>query len=254
MNDYERMAEMLLQSHYAGALTGAGISVESGIPDFRSENGLWAKYDPMEYGDIESFRANPAKVWKMLLEMDTLLGRALPNPGHVALAQLEQQGILKAVVTQNVDSLHQKAGSLQVIEFHGHNRTLRCEECRRRFARENVFLDKIPPLCSCGSPLRPEFVFFGEEIPLEAYQQAMAAAQHCDLMLVVGTSATVAPASYLPRTAKRRGAAVVEVNPKATQLSYDTSDLHLAEPAGRALPAVMAALDALRAERRKKSK
>ena len=254
MGIYRIVAERLITCRCTIALTGAGISVESGIPDFRSANGLWAKYDPMEYGDIESFRANPAKVWKMLLEMDTLLGRALPNPGHVALAQLEQQGILKAVVTQNVDSLHQKAGSVQVIEFHGHNRTLRCEECRRRFARENVFLDKIPPLCSCGSPLRPEFVFFGEEIPLEAYQQAMAAAQHCDLMLVVGTSATVAPASYLPRTAKRRGAAVVEVNPKATQLSHDTSDLHLAEPAGKALPAVMAALEALRAERRKKSK
>ena len=251
MNDYQKMADLLLQSRYAVALTGAGISVESGIPDFRSEKGLWSTYDPMEYGHIDSFRSNPAKVWKMLLEMDSVLMKAVPNSAHYALADLERRGILKAIVTQNVDSLHQKAGSLNVIEFHGNNRSLRCGRCSRTYARESVSFEKIPPLCACGYPLRPEFVFFGEEIPPDAYQKAMTSAQRCDLMLVVGTSATVAPASYLPRTAKSRRAILLEVNPAATELSHRMSDLHIAESAGKALPAIVAALDASSPKQRK---
>ncbi len=243
MIDCELAAEKLLQSRYAVALTGAGISVESGIPDFRSKDGLWSKYDPMEFGHIDSFRANPRKVWKMLSEMDMLLRRAQPNGAHYALAQMEDMGILKAIITQNIDSLHQRAGSRNVIEFHGHNRTLRCERCHRRFDRESVSLESLPPLCSCGSFLRPEFVFFGEEIPPEAYRRAMDAAQHCDVMLVVGTSATVAPASFLPRAAKSRGAFLLEINPTKTQLSDLYSDMHFADMAGRVLPAILAELN-----------
>jgi len=243
MNLYERAAQQILQSHCLIALTGAGISVESGIPDFRSPGGLWSKYDPFEYGHIESFRTNPRRVWQMLLEMDKLLLQAHPNPAHFALADLEHRGLLQIIITQNVDSLHQRAGSRNVVEFHGHNRTFRCDACDNRFAREAISLDDIPPYCRCGCAIRPEFVFFGENIPSAAYHDAMMAVDKCDMMLVVGTSATVAPASLLPSSAKRRGAFLLEVNPNRTELSHRMSDLHIAESAGKALPAMISALD-----------
>jgi len=241
-------AERILRSRHLIALTGAGISVESGIPDFRSPGGLWSKYDPMEFGHIESFRMNPNRVWKMLLEMDELLLRANPNPAHFALADLEKRGVLKAVITQNVDSLHQRAGSVNVIEFHGHNRSLRCDSCGKRFSRKEISLVTVPPCCHCGFPLRPEFVFFGENIPPTAHEEAMVAAESCDVMLIIGTSATVVPASFLPKSAKRRGAFLLEINPCKTDLSYRMSDLHIEEPAGRALPAIITELDQLGSE------
>ena len=243
MDHYKKAAYQLRQSRYAIVLTGAGISVESGIPDFRSEEGLWSKYDPMEFGHILSFQSDPAKVWGMLLEMDQLLTEAEPNPAHYALAHLEEQGIVRVVVTQNVDSLHQRAGSRRVVEYHGHNRTLTCNECRQRFSRETVSLENLPPLCGCGGPLRPDYVFFGEDIPRQAYQEAQAAAHDCDLIMVVGTSATVAPASYLPLIAKKRGAFVLEINPSKTDLTFQLTDLHIAESAGKALPAIIDALN-----------
>jgi NAD-dependent deacetylase len=242
-NPHEQAANRLQLSRYAVALTGAGISVESGIPDFRSAGGLWSRFDPMEFGHIESFRRNPAKVWQMLLEMDALLEQATPNPAHVVLAQLEQRQLLKAVVTQNVDSLHQRAGSAAVIEYHGHGRTLRCEECGRVHARERLALATLPPRCSCGGPLRPSFVFFGEDIPPQAHRQAMEAVGACDLLMVVGTSGTVAPASYLPAVAKEHGAFILEINPVRTEISTRFADLSIAEPAGKALPGILAALD-----------
>jgi NAD-dependent deacetylase len=243
MDSYQKAAIKLAKSRHAVALTGAGISVESGIPDFRSAGGLWSRYDPMEYGHIESFRVNPAKVWKMILEMDKMLTRAQPNQAHATLAELENRGIMKAVVTQNVDSLHQRAGSRMVVEFHGHNRTYRCDWCRKQVDRESMSFDVLPPLCACGGPMRPEFVFFGEDIPPKAHSLAMAAAEKCDLMLVVGTSATVAPASYLPVIAKGRGAFILEINPAVTALTDQMTDLHIPESAGKALPAILAALD-----------
>lgn len=243
MDVYEQMAERFRRSRYAIALTGAGISVESGIPDFRSADGLWSKYDPVEFAYIASFRANPAKVWKMLVELDGILLRAKPNGAHLALAELEKRGILRAVVTQNVDSLHQRAGSTRVVEFHGNSRTLRCDACERRFPRETVSLASLPPLCGCGGALRPDLVFFGEAIPDDAYHQALVAAEKCDLMLIVGTSASVAPASQLPLVAKRKGAFLLEINPRASELTHHLTDLRIAEPAGIALPAILTAID-----------
>ena len=243
MNNYVKTAELLVQSRHVMALTGAGISVESGIPDFRSRDGLWSRYDPVEFGYIESFRANPEKVWKMLLEMDRLRTGAQPNTGHMALAELEKRGILREIVTQNVDSLHQKAGSHNVIEFHGHARSLRCDRCHERFPRENISLKDIPPRCGCGYALRPEFVFFGEEIPRDALKQAMDAAQECDFMMIVGTSASVAPASHLPRVATNRGAFLLEINPMETELSNHTIDLRISQTAGKALSCIVAALN-----------
>ncbi|MEM5790067.1 MAG: Sir2 family NAD-dependent protein deacetylase, partial [Syntrophobacteraceae bacterium] len=137
MSDYHKFSELLCGSRYAVALTGAGISVESGIPDFRSKNGLWSRYDPNEYAYIESFRKDPDKVWKMLVEMDELFSIVQPNKAHLALSELEKLGILKMLVTQNIDSLHQRAGSTNVVEFHGHFRSLHCESCMRTCLREN---------------------------------------------------------------------------------------------------------------------
>ncbi len=245
MNEVRKAARLVAEGRSTVALTGAGISVESGIPDFRSENGLWSRYEPMEYGHISAFRADPKKVWKMLLEMDALLGAARPNPAHLALARLEELNLLKMVITQNVDSLHQKAGSRKVIEFHGHGRTLRCDQCGGRLSRESVDLGEGPVFCSCGSAMRPEFVFFGEQIPQDAYAGAVEAVRNCDVMLVIGTSAAVAPASHLPFLAKRGGAAVIVVDPQTIELPSACIDLHIAEPAGKALPAMVMALNDL---------
>ena len=235
MEKYDRFSELLIDSRYAIALTGAGISVESGIPDFRGKNGIWSKRDPFEYGHIDSFRANPAKVWKMLMEMGALVESVNPNDAHIALAELEKLGIIKTVITQNVDSLHQRAGSSSVVEFHGSFRRMHCNNCQKSYLREDISLVRLPPLCSCGGPIRPDIILFGEGIPPGAYSMAFEAAQKCDLMLVVGTSASVAPASELPWIAKGKGARVLEINPVASELSDKITEIHIMEPAGVAL-------------------
>ncbi len=239
MDKYHRFSKLLLQSRHAIALTGAGISVESGIPDFRGSNGLWVKYDPFEYGHIDSFRANPAKVWKMLMEMGALIEGVSPNEAHLALGELEQHGIIKMVITQNVDSLHQRGGSSNVVEFHGNFRRMHCDNCEKPFLRGDISLERLPPLCSCGGPIRPDVVLFGEGIPAEAYSIAFDAAAKCDLMVVVGTSATVAPASHLPLIAKRRGAHIVEINPVASEVSDQVTELHITECAAVAFRNIM---------------
>ena len=239
MDKYHRFSKLLLQSRYAIALTGAGISVESGIPDFRGKNGLWTKYDPFEYGYIDSFRANPEKVWKMLMEMDALVEGVKPNEAHLALGELEKLGIIKMVITQNVDSLHQRGGSSNVVEFHGNFRRLHCDNCQKPFLRAEISLEKLPPLCSCGGPIRPDVILFGEGIPAEAYSRAFDAAEKCDLMVVIGTSASVAPASQLPLIAKSRGAHVLEINPVASEVSGHITELHIMECASVALINIM---------------
>jgi NAD-dependent deacetylase len=243
MESSQEAASLLARSRYAVVLTGAGISVESGIPDFRSAGGLWSRFDPMEYGHIDSFRSHPGRVWKMLLEMDRLLSSAAPNPAHLALAELERRGRVHCVITQNVDSLHQRAGSRNVIEFHGNGRKLRCDQCGEKYQRQGLALETMPPTCSCGGPIRPDFVFFGEDIPVEAYRCAMEAAHRCDLMMVVGTSASVAPASHLPLVAKKASASLVVVNPEKTDLPTRLVDLHVSASAGTALPAIVEELD-----------
>ncbi len=239
MDKHHRFSKLLLKSRHAIALTGAGISVESGIPDFRGSNGLWTRYDPFEYGHIDSFRANPLKAWKMLVEMGALIERVSPNEAHLALGELERLGIMKMVITQNVDSLHQRGGSSNVVEFHGNFRGMHCNNCQKRFDRKDISLEKLPPLCSCGGPIRPDVILFGEGIPPDAYAHAFEAAEVCDLILVVGTSASVAPASQLPLIAKSHGAHVLEINPVASELSEWVTDLHIMEPAAAALGTIV---------------
>ena len=247
MDKYQRFSNLLLQSRYAVALTGAGISVESGIPDFRGKDGFWTKYDPFEYGHIDSFRANPAKVWKMLMEMGALVEGVNPNEAHLALGELEKLGIIKMVITQNVDSLHQRGGSSNVVEFHGSFRRMHCDNCQKPFLRADISLVRLPPLCSCGGPIRPDIILFGEGIPAEAYRRAFDAAEKCDLMVVVGTSARVAPASQLPLIAKRRGALVLEINPVASELSDRITELHIMESAAVAFRNIMENVRAMHA-------
>ena len=241
----EEAAKTIAKAKHVIALTGAGISVESGIPDFRSAGGLWSKYDPMEYAYIGTFIKNPQKVWQVLGEMIGLLLEAKPNPAHLALADLEKTGKLKSIVTQNIDNLHQKAGSSHVIEYHGNGYRLVCPKCSNLY---NVldFADDIqgrgkdfPPRCKCNAILKPDVVFFGEAIPPHAHDQALQAASMCDVMLIIGTSALVAPVNYLPPLAKQKGAKLIEINVEKTVLTYEFSDYFIQGQAGLQVPALV---------------
>jgi NAD-dependent deacetylase len=235
-----KAAGILAGAKCAVALTGSGISVESGIPPFRGKGGLWEKMDPMEVAHIDTFRRDPARVWKLLIgELKTCLDQARPNPAHLALAQLEAMGKLAAVITQNVDGLHQAAGNSEVIEFHGSFAWQLCMDCGQRLETRRVDMDPLPPRCACGGILRPDCVFFGEMIPPQHLMRSQLLAQQCDVMLVVGTSAVVQPAATMPVIAKQGGAAVIEVNPEATPLSANISDLLVKGPAGSVLPELL---------------
>ena len=239
----EQAARLLARSRSAVALTGAGISVESGIPPFRGKGGLWEKLDPMKYAHIDAYERNPAQVWKMLFSgLKAVLQEAGPNDGHMGLFHLEQMGIVHTIVTQNIDGLHQRAGSRDVIEFHGTFAVVRCMQCDGCLDSNQLNLDKLPPRCACGGILRPDVVMFGEIIPFARLQRAQTLASNCDLMLVVGTSATVAPAAHLPVIAKRGGAAIIEINPEPTPLTNQVSDVTLLGKAGRVMTELVAAV------------
>jgi len=209
------------------ALTGAGISLESGIPAFRGAQGLWGKYDPMEYATLGAFLRSPEKVWRMLSEMVALCGGAVPNAAHAGLAELEGMGILRAVITQNVDGLHQAAGSRRVIEYHGNMEALVCISCWKRYPTRDRLADGEAPACDCGQILKPDVVLFGEPIPWLAQEQAEEEARTCGVLMVLGTSAQVSPACDIPRIAKKAGASVVEINPEETTLTGPVTDLHI---------------------------
>ena len=230
----KEVAEEIIKSKFCIALTGAGISTESGIPDFRSKDGLWSRYDINEYGYLQSFLKNPAKVWKMLAEMAELFEKAKPNPAHYALAELEKLGLLKAVITQNVDGLHQEAGSKKVIEFHGSFNTLTCLNCGKKYSKEEINLKNLPR-CTCNGILKPDIVFFGEPIPTKALNEAFELASKSDLMLVIGTSCAVYPAAELPIIVKRNGGKIIEINREESELSY-LADYKLLGKAGEILP------------------
>jgi NAD-dependent deacetylase len=220
----------------AVALTGAGVSVESGIPDFRSAGGLWERYPPEEHGTIEAFHAEPERFWRFYRELLRVVGDARPNPGHLALARLERLGVLAAVITQNVDGLHQAAGSSEVIELHGGPDALVCLACGAR-RRERLAALTAAPRCACGATLKPDVVLFGEELPRAALARAQELASRCDVMLVVGTSAMVHPAATLPRRAFEAGATLCELNLEPTDLSLTGTVRWFAQgKAGTTLP------------------
>jgi NAD-dependent deacetylase len=220
-------ARLLAERRNAVALTGAGISVESGIPSFRGAQGMWAKYDPMEYATLHAFMHSPRKVWEMLTEMVSVCGGSMPNAAHKGLAALEATGVVRAVITQNVDGLHQAAGSHRVIEYHGNLAELICVTCWRRYPTRERWIPGAVPLCDCGEILKPNVVLFGEAIPWLAQEQAEEEARTCGVLLVIGTSAQVSPACDIPRIAKESGAAVVEINPEPTSLTASVTDIRL---------------------------
>ncbi|MBU0987127.1 MAG: NAD-dependent deacylase [Proteobacteria bacterium] len=242
----QKAAQDLAGTTRAVALTGAGISVESGIPPFRGKGGLWEKIDPMEFAHINAFLKDPAKVWHVLIrEMKGMVDNARPNDAHKALARLEQLGILKTIITQNVDGLHQMAGNTDVIEFHGNFAWQRCMDCGGRCKTAHIDLSQIPPRCECGGIYKPDCVFFGEMIPPQLLRRSEQVALDCDIMLVVGTSALVQPAAFMPLIAKQAGAKVIEVNPERTLLSDRTSDYIIMGKAGQVMNRLTAEVERL---------
>ena len=240
----KQAAKDLAASQKVAALTGAGISIESGIPPFRGKGGLWEKFDPMEIAHIDAFMRDPARVWNILVkEMKEIVDMASPNDGHRGLAKLESMGKLKTVITQNIDGLHQAAGNKDVIEFHGNFAWQRCMECNQKYETGKVDISEIPPRCNCGGILRPDAVFFGEMIPQDALWRSRQAASECDLMLVVGTSAVVQPAALMPVLAKETGAKIIEINPEKTPLTDEISDYLIKGEAGEVMNRVMLELE-----------
>lgn len=256
MDPIKRAAADLAKSTYAIALTGAGISTESGIPDFRGPSGIWTKDPEAEkraYQSYAKFQRNPKEYWEDRLAGPSLLGdlnKMAPNPGHYALAELEKMGILKCVITQNIDNLHQKAGSKRVLDYHGNAFKLRCVSCSGRFENREFDLqrlrieDQLPPLCrGCGGVLKSDIVHFHEPIPADVAQQSLVEAGKCDLMLVCGTSAVVYPFALLPRVAKQRQLGketiLIEINAEPTPLTEEmVSDYLIQGKTGQILPKI----------------
>jgi NAD-dependent deacetylase len=243
----ERLAELFRERGPAVVLTGAGISTESGIPDFRSAGGLWSQFDPMDYGSIESFRENPARVWEFYAPRFSMLTAAEPNAGHVALAELERLGHVSALVTQNIDLLHERAGSREVIEVHGSIRTATCPGCGRSYPLSEVLalLDgSAAPACAdCGAVIKPDVVFFGELLPEAAMERAHELAASTSLMLVVGSALEVYPVAGLPLDTLRAGGALAIVNRGPTAMDAKAT-LKLDGSAGEILPQLAEALAA----------
>lgn len=234
-----KAAELLSTARHVVCSTGAGISKESGIPTFRDPAvGLWENYDPMDLATPEGFSRQPATVWRWYASRREKIREAAPNPGHLALVEIEKRARRFTLITQNIDNLHRRAGSREVIELHGNIERFRCFD-RDHPCEEPPQGPEIPPLCpTCGSMIRPDVVWFGEMLPKEAIDRAFAEASRCDLMLVVGTSGMVVPAAALPVEAKRGGAVVIEVNPEPSEITR-VSDLFLEGPAGEVLPGIV---------------
>jgi NAD-dependent protein deacetylase/lipoamidase len=241
------LAELIRTSQPCVVLTGAGISTESGVPDFRSPSGLWAQFDPLDYGSIDSFRRDPARVWEFYAPRFSMLTSAEPNEGHRALAELERRGLVRAVVTQNIDRLHERAGSRDLVEVHGSIRTCTCPRCGTQVALDDVLplIEEhgAPPCPTCGAILKPDVVFFGELLPEAAIDRAFALAREARLLLVVGSSLEVYPVAALPLETLEAGGRVAIVNQGTTPFD-ERAVLRIGGSAGETLASVAQALDA----------
>lgn len=244
MNNYKEAAQIIKKSKQAIALTGAGVSVESGIPDFRSSGGLWELYDPAIYANIENFYRMPEKIWEMIFAMVELTETARPNPGHEAMARMEELGYLKAIITQNIDNLHQEGGSKHVIEYHGNASRLECQKCGKEYANEDFdFSLRVPPRCECEAILKPTVIFFGEAIPVKAMTESQILAENADVVIVAGTSAVVYPAAGIPLVARQSGAHIIECNIEKTGLTDQYTDIFIQGPTGETLPELVRHLE-----------
>lgn len=270
----ERAAKELVEAQYAVALTGAGVSTESGIPDFRGPEGVWTKNPDAErqaYESYPKFMRDPKEYWRETLTQPivffTDMEKAQPNPGHFALAELEQMGILKSTITQNIDALHDKAGSKNLLEYHGSLLKMRCPACHARFDRKAFDLehmlknDLLPPRCTgCGSAIKSDIVYFGEAIPPDVAKKSFAQAQKCDVMLICGTSAVVYPFASLPIVAagesfgrgfsptRKTGATIIEINGEPTPLTHQRISTYLIQgKTGELLPLLLETVRKIRA-------
>jgi NAD-dependent protein deacetylase/lipoamidase len=232
--------ERLRKARRATVLTGAGVSAESGIPTFRGAGGIWEKYDFRKLATPEGFREDPLLAWEWYQLRQREMRKAKPNPAHLTIATMEDHFDEFAVLTQNIDGMHKRAGSRNVIELHGNIWRMRC-------TRDGTVIDldvpveEIPPLCHCGSILRPDVVWFGEPLPIDAMNAASEAASKSDVMFVVGTSAVVYPAAALPILTKNSGGLVIEINPERTDVSY-YADLSIFGRAGDIMPVIWKAM------------
>ncbi|KYK34021.1 MAG: hypothetical protein AYK22_00885 [Thermoplasmatales archaeon SG8-52-3] len=220
------------------AFTGAGFSAESGISTFRGAGGLWSKYDPSIYADINYFNQDPTYYWNFFKdERYPVIKKAKPNDGHYALVKLEKRGKIFRIITQNIDGLHQLAGSSNVIELHGNTRNIFCRKCNKKYSLDEVYTilkKELPPRCSCGGLLKPSTVLFGEPLPQVALDMANISARNCDLFLVLGSSLVVYPAASFPEIAKNNGAKLVIVNIDPTPLD-DIADIVINESTSKVL-------------------
>ncbi len=237
---YEKVKDLILSREKVCALTGAGISAESGVPTFRGKDGLWNKYNPAELATPEAFSRDPELVWKWYDWRRQIISEAKPNAGHLALAKLEEiKGENFILITQNVDGLHQKAGSKRVLEVHGNIWKLKCTSCTYEEFNYDVPLKVIPPRCpECGNLLRPGVVWFGESLPFDVLDEVERWLRMCDLMLVIGTSGVVQPAASFAFVAKHNDAVIVEVNIERTPIS-EIADFFFLGKAGEILPLII---------------
>lgn len=231
MSDYAQAARLIQEARFIVSFTGAGISVESGIPTFRGKDGLWSRYDP-QILDIDFFHTYPKESWEKIKEIfyDYMGAKARPNRAHYFLAELEKRGKLKGIITQNIDALHQAAGSRDVVEFHGTAQRLVCEQCYSAYDFMDIDLTKLPPRCPrCEEVLKPDFVFFKEPIPEKAYTTSITLAQQADLLLIIGTTGEIMPASQIPYLAQ--GANVIEINIEPSNYTTTLTDIFLQDKA-----------------------
>jgi NAD-dependent deacetylase len=230
------LEERLVTAQRIVAFTGAGMSAESGVPTFRGPDGIWSRFRPEELASMDAFLKNPARVWEWYTHRRRIIAGVQPNPGHLALAQLEQWIPSVVIVTQNIDNLHRRAGSSEVYELHGNIERNYCRECGAVYEGDNVPLREGVPRCTtCGGLIRPDVVWFGEMLPEDQWDAALRAAGSADLLLSIGTSGLVYPAAMIPSVGKRAGAFLVEVNTEPTPFS-DTADLSIRGSAGDILP------------------
>jgi len=243
----QEVANWLNKAERIAILTGAGVSKESGVPTFRDAmEGLWSKYEPTQLATPQAFQANPSLVWDWYTWRRELVSQAKPNNGHYALAELQKMCPNTTLITQNVDDLHEQAGSHDVAHLHGNIAKNRCFfDCQGHPTYVDIDFkegDKSPPKCPyCGRWVRPDVVWFGEALPAYELRRAQKASEECHIMLVIGTSGMVMPASQLPLIAKRKGATLIEVNPTKSEISF-AMDIVINAPSGEALPKIIEAM------------
>jgi len=243
MNALEQVAHWLKDTQAGVVFTGAGMSTESGIADFRSPGGIWSRYQPVMYDDFISSREARKRYWRMRLELYREFGDAQPNPGHQALARLEELRKIQAVITQNIDGLHQEAGSRKVVELHGTARMMACVRCGKEWEPETILQrvrdgDQAPDCDACGAPIKAKTILFGQAMPMAEMEEAAELSRAADVFLALGSSLTVEPAASIPRLAKHAGAKLVIINKTETALD-DLADLVIQDSIGATLSAVL---------------